>query len=107
MASIEKALLLLATLSFFLTSGTHTAGNQENVLIQNVGVTAQNSTDRISYQCTYSNLWTEEQNPGNFPSGKASWAGPILWTHTLQYQPWQEGYVVTKGIEKLAEVRNV
>jgi len=106
MITMEKAMLLLAAGSSFLTSGALAAGNQENVLVKNAGVTPQTSTDRISYQCTFRNLWTEDRHPVNFPFGQAGWAGPILWTHTLQYVPWPEGDAVTRGIKKLAEVRN-
>lgn len=91
-------LLLLSTLG-----GVDAAGNQEVVLIENKGVTFQQVPNRTSYQCTFRNLWTKERQPKNFPTELARWNGPVMWTHTLQFEPWREGDAVTRGVEKVAE----
>ena len=96
---------LLVTLLLLALLGTiKAAGNEEDVLVETNGATPDDTTDRISYQCTFRNLWTPKRQPVNFPI-LPRWGGPILWTHTLQFQPWHAGSAVTRGIEKLAEVR--
>lgn len=96
---------ILATLFFLEKQVADAAGNEEDVLIENVGVTIGDTNERISYQCTFRNLWTKERQPVRFPEELGGWAGPILWTHTLQFQPWSREKAVTRGVEKLAEVR--
>ncbi|CAB9522091.1 Spondin-1 [Seminavis robusta] len=65
--------------------------------------TTGDTVERVAYQCTFRNLWTEARQPVNFPFELGRWAGPILWTHTLQFQPWVHSRGVTRGVEKLAE----
>lgn len=101
MAKISIPLLLLATL---LERGD-AAGNEEDVLIQNVGVLSQTAPNTTSYQCTFRNLWSKETHPKNYPKELARWGNPIMWTHTLQFTPWSSGNLVTRGVEKVAEVR--
>ena len=100
MVKISIPLLFIA--SSFL-GGAEAAGNEEEVY-KNVGVTDQQTANRTSYQCTFRNLWSKERQPKNFPKELARWASPILWTHTLQFEPWRAGDIVTRGVEKLAEV---
>jgi len=95
----------LLVCSAFLPTFVQAAGNQERVLIQTVSETPQDTQERVSYQCTFRNLWTKERQPKNFPEVLARWNGPVIWTHTLQFEPWREGDTVTRGVEKLAEVR--
>ena len=94
--------LLLAGL---LLERGEAAGIQEKVLIENVGVLSELAPNTTSYQCTFRNLWTKDTHPKNYPSELARWGSPIMWTHTLQFQPWSVGNAVTRGVEKVAEVR--
>jgi Spondin_N len=87
--------------------GVHAAGNEEIVLIENKGVTSQGVTDQIRYQCTFRGLWTKERQPKNYPENQARWNGPIIWTHTLQFKPWSNGFAITRGAEKMAEVSSI
>jgi Spondin_N len=97
---IAAPLLVVAS----VLSGVNAAGNEEDVLIENKGVTSESVTDKIRYQCTFRGLWTKERQPKNYPESQARWSGPILWTHTLQFKPWSQGFAVTRGAEKMAEV---
>ena len=101
MVKISIPLLLVAT---FLERG-EAAGDEEDVLIQNVGVLSQEAPNATSYQCTFRNLWTKDTHPKNYPKELARWGAPIMWTHTLQFEPWSFGNAVTRGVEKVAEVR--
>jgi Spondin_N len=95
---------LLSLLSLALMEGADAAGNEEKVIILTKSIISQDIQNRTSYQCTFRNLWTKERQPKNFPQELGRWNGPIMWTHTLQFQPWRVGYGVTRGVEKLAEV---
>ena len=90
--------------AFFLLKGVASASDEEDTLIQNPGVIFENIQNRLTYQCTYRNLWTKERHPQNYPNGTAFIAGPILWTSTILYLPWADGNTVTEGVEQLAEV---
>ena len=98
---------LLSLLSLALFEGADAAGNEEKVLINTKSIISENIQNRTSYQCTYRNLWTKGRQPKNFPQELGRWNGPIMWTHTLQFQPWHAGYSVTRGVEKFAEVSSL
>lgn len=95
---------LLALLSVALFGGADAAGNEELIMIRTKSIISQNIQNRTSYQCTFRNLWTKQRQPKNFPQELGRWNGPIMWTHTLQFQPWRSGFAVTRGVEKVAEV---
>lgn len=78
-----------------------------NPLLHSVGEVPVSTTERVTYQCTFRNLWTKERNPINYPEEDARWDGPLLWTHTTEFMPWQEGQMCSPGVQKLAEVRAV
>jgi len=103
MVKISIPLLLLAALLDNNSRGVNAAGNDEEELIETIGVTPQETTNKTSYKCTFRNLWTKERHPQNFPKELGRWGGPIMYTHTLQFQPWANGKSVTPGIEKIAE----
>lgn len=69
-----------------------------------VGDVPVNSTDRVTYQCTFRNLWTKERQPINYPEEDAQWWGPILWTHKEEFQAWQAGQAATFGLQEAVEV---
>lgn len=98
-----KISLLSSLLALAFFEGADAAGNEEKVLIETKSTVSQDTTERTSYQCTFRNLWTKERQPKNFPKELGRWNGPIMWTHTLQFQPWRANYAVTRGVEKLAE----
>jgi len=98
---ISAALLSLLAVAFL--EGVNSAGREEIVLIDTKSAISQDTPERISYQCTFRNLWTKERQPKNFPQQLGRWNGPIMWTHTLQFQPWHANFAVTRGVEKLAE----
>lgn len=93
----------LVLLSVALFEGANAAGNEEKILIRTKSIISENIQNRTSYQCTFRNLWTKERQPKNFPQELGRWGGPIMWTHTLQFEPWRAGDAVTRGVEKLAE----
>ncbi|CAB9501072.1 Spondin-1 [Seminavis robusta] len=94
--------LLVSVLVLSFLDVIHAVGNEEDVLVETTGITDADTVERVAYHCTFRNLWTEARQPVNFPSS-GRWAGPILWTHTLQFQPWLANYAVTRGVEKMAE----
>lgn len=98
---ISAPLILVLSLSLF--EGADAAGNEEKAY-KTKSTISENIQNRTSYQCTFRNLWTKERQPKNFPSELGRWGGPIMWTHTLQFQPWRANFGVTRGVEKLAEV---
>lgn len=83
--------------------GVKGAGEEEDVLTETVGTLFQQAENTTKYYCTFRNLWTKERQPKKYPERQARWAGPILWTHTTQFEPWRFGYPVTRGIEKVVE----
>lgn len=102
--SPAASLLLPSFLAIaFLWEGVNSAGNEEKLLIETKSAISQNTEEKITYKCTFRNLWTKDRQPKNFPKTLGRWNGPLMWTHTLQYQPWHAGFAVTRGVEKLAE----
>ncbi|CAB9508589.1 Spondin-1 [Seminavis robusta] len=99
----SAGLLSLIVATLFSLESVNAAVNEEDVLIENKGITSGQTSERIAYQCTFRNLWTKNRQPVRFPEELGRWAGPILWTHTLQFQPWVRDKAVTRGVEKLAE----
>lgn len=97
---IELSILL--PLGAFL-GGVNGAGNEEDILIDTQGTLFQNAPNTTKYYCTFRNLWTKQRHPKNYPDPLARWSGPIMWTHTTQFEPWRAQYPVTRGIEKVAE----
>jgi len=96
--------LLLVVLAAFQKdkNSVVVSGAEWDVLVQNVGETSTQTTDKTRYYCTFRNLWTEERHPYKYP-GLAYWSAPLIFSSTLQYIPWQTGFAVTSGIEKIAE----
>ena len=78
--------------------------SEQVVLVASAGTTTQDTEDKISYRCTFRNLWTNERQPVNYPEDSAAWNGPVMWTHTLDYEPWGGGRTVDAGIEDYVEV---
>lgn len=79
--------------------------NTQNIHLftPNPGTLYQQAENTTKFYCTFRNLWTKERQPKKYPDPLARWSGPILWTHTTQFEPWRFGFPCTRGVEKLAE----
>ena len=97
-------LMLPYVLLLLLLPQVKAAGNEEDVLYQNIGVTYEGTSEELYYSCTFRNLWTQDRQPTNFPQDDAKWTGLIAWSHNLQLELWKAGSTATRGLEELAEV---
>ena len=100
-----RGVLLKLLLLVRLASAATTVHQTMLGLSHSVGDVPLTSTERITYQCTFRNLWTEERQPVKYPVEHARWDGPIMWTHTKEYHSWSVGEPATLGLKKFAEVR--
>lgn len=60
------------------------------------------SMHTVTYSCTFTNNWSEENHPFNYPDD-AHWSPPVIATHSRRYMMWEPNTLATEGVELVAE----
>lgn len=74
-----------------------------NVLSTQPSTTA--SSQAVGFSCNFTNQWTKERHPSDYPTGAAKWSPMVLASHSSAYQMWGNGQLASVGVKSLAMVR--
>mmetsp|Transcript_50438 Transcript_50438/g.57114 ORF Transcript_50438/g.57114 Transcript_50438/m.57114 type:complete len:278 (-) Transcript_50438:233-1066(-) len=56
----------------------------------------------VTYSCTFTNTWSSENHPFNYP-GSAHWSPPVIAAHGNKYTMWKPGEMASNGVKIVAE----
>jgi len=79
-----------------------TATEAKNDDVKTVDSVVPSSVD-VQYNCIFSNLWTRERHPGDYPFDMTHWTRQVLTSHDDTYTMWEEGTLADESATKMAE----
>lgn len=63
------------------------------------------SSENVELSCEFTNQWTAERHPKNYPSANAHWSPMIFASHSADYTMWADGELASPAMKIVAEVR--
>jgi len=57
----------------------------------------------VTYSCTFTNTWSSENHPFNYPGNDAHWSPPVVAAHGNKYTMWKPGELASNGVKIVAE----
>ena len=57
----------------------------------------------VGYTATFTNLWTSDRHPYEFPSSNAHWSKIVYASHSGAYSMWCADCIASGGVELIAE----
>jgi len=57
----------------------------------------------VTYSCKFTNMWSSENHPVNYPGNNAHWSPPVIAAHSKKYTMWKPGKLASEGVGIVAE----